>query len=276
MCEAARGSYRIRRVLLALVLTVAAVLSALPSLNHWAEERWYTSRQDDEHFASGGALHERDYSPWTVTSTEPGKDGDATIRRKHLELQSTWRAVEFNRVSTIFSSGVTVAADAYYYYVAARSGCPSWPDIAFGVTFLAIGVLAWMGMLVWETAFTAEFKETQPDVKRGCVVGCVAQAAVGCLYLALGVGIISLATSERYGWLDRDDRLSLPRPLPAVRPSRGRRRPEPPEAPAAGSSAAASQDEAESKKGDEEAAAPIFASFPPAGLLDEEHGDAVV
>mmetsp|Transcript_22234 Transcript_22234/g.69593 ORF Transcript_22234/g.69593 Transcript_22234/m.69593 type:complete len:260 (-) Transcript_22234:1194-1973(-) len=173
MCEAARGSYRIRRVLLALVLTVAAVLSALPSLNHWAEERWYTSRQDDEHFASGGALHERDYSPWTVTSTEPGKDGDATIRRKHLELQSTWRAVEFNRVSTIFSSGVTVAADAYYYYVAARSGCPSWPDIAFGVTFLAIGVLAWMGMLVWETAFTAEFKETQPDVKRGCVVGCV-------------------------------------------------------------------------------------------------------
>mmetsp|Transcript_2007 Transcript_2007/g.6061 ORF Transcript_2007/g.6061 Transcript_2007/m.6061 type:complete len:351 (+) Transcript_2007:1666-2718(+) len=205
----------IRRIIFAVCLTVTLTFSICAvAVPVWSEASVKANYYNLKLKASISLwrLHiDGKYQDWEDNYTF---EDDVALKRRYVLRSATWRAIELNRASTIMAL-IGAFSVGLYYFISASCFISHITEIILGSVLFAFGVLAFAGSGTWSTEFTKEFEsyenyELKMHDETTCDAGCALQAVAGCLYLALGVSMVTVAVGEMCGCLrgaDGADRL---------------------------------------------------------------------
>lgn len=138
--------------------------------------------------------YEVTFSLWRVDYD--GED-DRVLKRKHLDQDETWTAVEFNRATALMAFFWSFFATVYYLGLQ-RSNMSEGVESLIGLLGLIFAVFAWAGAGSWGDAFDEnEFDHRDWDDTTPCDDGCALTAFNGFLYGAFGMACLIVLGREQ-------------------------------------------------------------------------------
>lgn len=128
-------------------------------------------------------------------------DDDEELKKKHLSESGAWRAVGFNRATSILAVLVTFGYLIYYSVSACCCISPK-TEVVLGALYIFFGLFAWCGSIAWSVEFQNEFDHEdydEADDETPCGAGCALQVICGLLYVGLGIAMLIYALKAQCG-----------------------------------------------------------------------------